>query len=415
MKVFIAHPTGNGNVRALLAKLANDKLLSEFGTAFAVEPEATFLKLLPENVRTELLRRHFNISPEQVWTHPFRELCRMAFVKAGLNFLIRHEHGWASVDAVYQDFDRAAGKHLRKIYKSKGVDTVYAYDDGALQTFKTAKELGIKCVYDLPIAYWETIRKLMAEEADRLPEWIPTLGGGIGDSAAKLMRKVQELELADVVVCPSKFVMDSLPEKSIDNKRILIAPFGSPQLSAVDGNLSASGASKQKPLRVLFVGSMTQRKGLGDLFEALKLIGSAAVELVVMGQLVAPAEFYKKQFPAFIYEAGRPHHQVLELMRSCDVFCLPSIAEGRALVMQEAMSQGLPLIITPNTGGADLIIEGETGFLVPIRSPEAIAGRINWFLENRSKIPEMGKMAQKHALNYTWENYASAIVDFISK
>jgi glycosyltransferase involved in cell wall biosynthesis len=97
-------------------------------------------------------------------------------------------------------------------------------------------------------------------------------------------------------------------------------------------------------------------------------------------------------------------------MRSCDVFCLPSIVEGRALVMQEAMSQGLPIIITPNTGGEDLIIEGVTGFLVPIRSPEAIANKLSWFLENRNKIKEMGRSAQEHAANYTWDAYGSNIV-----
>ena len=413
MKVFITHPSGNNFVRALLVKLVNDELLAEFGTAIAIDPKAFFLKLMPEGMRKELLRRYFDVSPELLWTHSFRETCRMIFTKTGLNLFTRHEQGWASVDAVYQDFDYAAAQHLLKIYKN--VDTVYAYDDGALNTFKTAKKLGIKCVYDLPIVYWETNRKLIMEEADRLPEWIPALGGGMKDSEEKLNRKVQELELADVVVCPSKFVMDSLPEKLVGNKQLIMAPFGSPKILS-DNNLPVKNTSKtNKPLRVLFVGSMTQRKGLGDLFKAVELINSSAIELVAMGSLLAPLEFYKKQFSDFTYEAGRPHDQVLELMRSCDIFCLPSIAEGRALVMQEAMSQGLPLIITPNTGGADLIIEGETGFLVPIRSPEAIADRLNWFLENRNEIPRMGEKARKHSANYTWENYASTIVDSISK
>src|SRR5690606_39238450 len=98
----------------------------------------------------------------------------------------------------------------------------------------------------------------------------------------------------------------------------------------------------------------------------------------VLGSMQSSFDFYKDKIKrGFIYEKGRPHEEVLKLMKSCDVFCLPSIVEGRALVMQEAMSQGLPLIITPNTGGEDLIKNGETGFLVPIRSPEVIAEKIN--------------------------------------
>jgi glycosyltransferase involved in cell wall biosynthesis len=145
----------------------------------------------------------------------------------------------------------------------------------------------------------------------------------------------------------------------------------------------------------------------------MKLLDNPNIELVVLGSPIAPMDFYKSQYSKFTYEAGRPHHEVLELMQSCDVFCLPSIVEGRALVMQEAMSQGLPLIITPNTGGDDLIIEGKTGFLVPIRSPELIAEKISWFNENRDMIPEMAHLSQQQAAKYTWKDYADKIVDAI--
>ena len=50
-------------------------------------------------------------------------------------------------------------------------------------------------------------------------------------------------------------------------------------------------------------------------------------------------------------------------MKEHDALVLPSIVEGRALVQQEALSCGLPIIVTPNTGGEDLIEEGTTGYL----------------------------------------------------
>ena len=88
-----------------------------------------------------------------------------------------------------------------------------------------------------------------------------------------------------------------------------------------------------------------------------------------MGSPIAPMDFYRSQYRDFTYMSTRPHHEVLELMQSCDALVLPSIAEGRALVQQEAMANGLPLIVTPNTGGEDLVVEGETGFLVPDPQP----------------------------------------------
>jgi glycosyltransferase involved in cell wall biosynthesis len=124
-------------------------------------------------------------------------------------------------------------------------------------------------------------------------------------------------------------------------------------------------------------------------------------------------EFYRREFAGFIYEPNRPHAEVLELMESCDVFCLPSIVEGRALVMQEAMSRGLPLIITPNTGGEDLIEEGVTGFLVPIRRADEIAGRIAWFADNRPAVIEMSHAAQAKAGRLTWDAYGRIIANAI--
>ncbi|ADB42260.1 glycosyltransferase family 4 protein [Spirosoma linguale] len=411
MKILLSHPTGNANVRAVLSALVKANALAEFNTTLATNPDAGWLKLLPGSLRSELLRRTFPAPQAQIQTHPLREIARMAFPKLGLNQLVRHEQGWASIDAVYQDFDRLTAQRLAKLATSQAVNAVYAYEDGALETFRQAKKLNLTCVYDLPIAYWETGRSLMLEEADRMPAWAPTLGGGIQDSEAKLERKTRELELADIVVGPGRFVMDSIPGWAAD-KQTIMAPFGSPVLPAAN-QPKTNDATGRRPLRVLFAGSMGQRKGLGDLFEAVKLLNHPDLELVVMGSLLSPMEFYRSQYAGFTYEPGRPHDQVLALMRSCDVFCLPSIVEGRALVMQEAMSQGLPLIITPNTGGADLIKEGKTGFLVPIRSPKAIAEKLSWFLDNRDQIPAMGAMAQAHASTYTWDGYGKTVVDSI--
>jgi glycosyltransferase involved in cell wall biosynthesis len=158
---------------------------------------------------------------------------------------------------------------------------------------------------------------------------------------------------------------------------------------------------------------MTQRKGLADLFAAVNLLKRTDVELVVMGSPLMPLEFYQRQCPAFRYEAPRPHAEVLALMRSCDVFALPSIVEGRALVQQEALACGLPLIVTPNAGGEDLIDEGDTGFLVPIRSPEAIAEKIAWFADQRAELPRMRQYAIDKAAKYTWERYGDRIADIV--
>jgi glycosyltransferase involved in cell wall biosynthesis len=412
MKVIMSHPTGNSNVRAIISALDNAGLLAEFNTTVAVNPNATWLKLIPKALSRECLRRTFPIGGNQVFIHPFFELARMILPRVGLSKFVQNEQSWAGTDSVYQNLDKAVAGRLKYLVKKKQATAVYAYEDGALNTFKQAKELGLKCIYDLPIAYWETGHKLLHEEAERLPAWAVTLAGGIKSSTEKLERKTKELELADTIIGPGEFVRQSLPHWA-KTKHITMAPFGSPAgIPAIEKHMQVKKTTSK--LRVLFAGSMSQRKGLGDLFAAIKLVSSINIELVVMGSQMASMGFYRKQLNDFTYMPNRPHQQVLELMRSCDVLCLPSIVEGRALVMQEAMSQGLPIIITPNTGGEDLIYDGCTGFLVPIRSPEAIAEKLNWFLENKAAIPAMGRMAQSHAAAYTWEAYGSMVVSALS-
>jgi glycosyltransferase involved in cell wall biosynthesis len=100
-------------------------------------------------------------------------------------------------------------------------------------------------------------------------------------------------------------------------------------------------------------------------------------------------------------------------MQSCDVLVLPSIVEGRALVQQEAMACGLPLIVTRNAGGEDLIIEGETGFLVPAGSPAALAEKIEWFLQNAARLPAMSSAARAKAAEFTWPDYGEKILHAI--
>jgi glycosyltransferase involved in cell wall biosynthesis len=160
---------------------------------------------------------------------------------------------------------------------------------------------------------------------------------------------------------------------------------------------------------------MTQRKGLADVFAAMKLLKFKDIELVVMGSLQADLGFYRAEYADFLYEPPRPHAEVLALMRSCDVLVLPSIVEGRALVQQEALSCGLPIVVTANAGGEDLIEEGKTGFLVPIRRPEAIAEKLAWFAEHRAEIPSMADEARKMAGATNWRAYENKVITGIQR
>ena len=170
---------------------------------------------------------------------------------------------------------------------------------------------------------------------------------------------------------------------------------------------------KGKRLRFLFVGAMTQRKGLADLFAAFKQLNRSDMELVVLGYPLLPLEFYRREFPDFTYEAPRPHDLVKQVMLSCDVLVLPSIVEGRAMVQTEALSCGLPIVVTANAGAEDLVEQGKTGFVVPIRDPAALAERFNWIANHRDWVTDMRPDILEKARQCGWDRYTDAILSVI--
>jgi glycosyltransferase involved in cell wall biosynthesis len=409
--ILLTHPFGNANVRAVLNALDHADLLAKFVTTVGWSTSSPFVHAMPENWRAQLARRAYDLPHYKIKTHPAREIVRLLAEKLGVRWLTRHETGWASIDRVWSRLDQVTAEYLQQNQERLKICGVYAYEDCAARSFESARELGLRRIYDLPIAYWETAQRLLRAEAQRYPQWEPTLGG-TRDSAEKLARKTRELELAEIVICPSAFVLDSLPKDTRLSKKCVVAPFGSPATEA-DNRSDASEAAPTGRLRVLFAGALTQRKGLADLFAAMKLLGSVEAELVVMGSLILPMQFYRNELADFVYEPPRAHAAVLRLMQSCHVLVLPSIVEGRALVQQEAMACGLPLIATPNAGGEDLIIEGKTGFLVPTGAPTAIAEKIEWFLQNRAQLPSMSAAARAKAAELTWRAYGEKILHAI--
>jgi glycosyltransferase involved in cell wall biosynthesis len=392
-RFVVSHPTGNTFVRALLSQLNNQNQLEKFFTTIGSGEGAN---LWIASFCGE--KRQYAIPDNMISRQWMPEVARL--LSKGYQ-----ENKRQRVDLSYQALDHKVSRLLN----NHSYLILHAYEDGCSSSFARAKQLGMQCSYELPIAHWATARRLLAEEAERYPEWEPTLES-TREPEEKLFRKEEELRLADRITCPSNFVLDSIPLEIRKKTPCQISPFGSPPSEPVDFERS----QRSDILKLLFVGSMSQRKGLADLFEAMKLLKREPVSLSILGQPSMPIDFYRKQFPKFEHYPACTNSKVREIMQQHDALVLPSIVEGRALVQQEAMSCGLPILVTPNTGGEDLLEEGVTGQLVPIRSPEKIAEAISSMMANRKNRDEIQKLCKKKAREYTWANYAQNIIDFNS-
>jgi starch synthase len=406
MTVVVSHPTGNSNVRAVLRATARAKILDTFWTSFALPPAAA--RIIPGGHRLarEMGRRIFEEAEwSKVRVRPQREALRIAARRLGFGALVRQGTHIASVDAVYQHLDRSVADYLLR-HASSAVSTVYAYEDGAAETFRAAAKTGRRRVYDLPIAHWKTLHRVLAEESDANPEWSKTIDG-LRDQPDKLARKDEELETADLIVVASSFTRASVQDHFGTARPVILAPYGAPR----PYQLSPTERKKSEPLKLVYAGHLDQRKGISYLIDSLSRL-AIPWEITLAGSIPAgapPALIAFLQRGNVRYLGHVPHQTLLENMARGHAFVFPSLIEGFGLVLTEAMAAGMPIITTPHTAGPDLIRDGVEGYIVPIRDSESIAAHLTNLYDDEPKRCEMSAAALAAAALRPWRMYENAI------
>jgi starch synthase len=396
--ILLSHPTANQNVRQAALAFAEAGLLEEFWTCVNWKEGGVLDHVFAyaPRIQRRLRRRSFpaELAPF-IRTHSWREWGRQAAGLLDWRRLTRDERDPFSVDAVYLGLDSRVSARVKSGLTMKAV---YAYDGGALATFRAARERGVTCIYEHPTIYWRMVREFQREEAELCPEWAPTLEA-LADSDEKLARKDEELALADLVITASTFARDSVACAPGLKAPIRVIPYGT-QPSAP--SLSRPPASGK--LRVLFVGALSQAKGLGYLLEAVGHLGPE-IDFTLIGCRISPAVPAPGVLVRHRWIPSLSHAGLLGEMTQHDVLVLPSLHEGFGLVLSEAMSQGLVVITTPHTAGPDLITNGIDGFLVPIRSSAAIEEALTHLLRDRNRLAVMQEAALRKAQALSWENY----------
>jgi glycosyltransferase involved in cell wall biosynthesis len=393
--VLISHPTGNQNVRNAVRSLSEHNMLAEFWTTIAWDPESRWNRLLPPRLRSQLSRRAFAQAPrERLRCVPSREIIRLGVRSSPLERLLCSGERPFSVIGMYRHFDRRVARRLREIH----ADAVYAYEGGALQTFREAGRQGVTKLYELTSSYWYWVRKLLLEEAERSPEFAGLLPN-LEDSSGHMRWKDEELLLADCVFVPSQHVRLTLAGVVPDEK-IRVIGYGAPPVR-LRKNISCDAS---RPLKVLFVGVLAQSKGIGYLLRAIEMLGSR-VELTLVGRRLAANPKVDEACSRWRWFETLPHPCVMDRMEEADVLVLPSLAEGCALVVLEALAVGLPVIVTPNTGSLEFVRDGSEGFVVPICRADAIADRLNALDKDRGLLAAMSRSAQATAAENSWKSY----------
>lgn len=408
-QVTIYHPFGNANTRAAVDGIYKQGILESFHTCIACFKGSPLYKVSSFGPLKEFRRRCFSpFLQEKTITHPFKELGRQLSPKFKLNFLITHEKGIFCVDNICHDLDNQVAKYVQK---NKGkISGVYAYEDCALKTFSTAKNNAIKCIYDLPIGYWRSMRSLLNEEQTKNPEWAITLGG-FNDSNKKLQRKDEELQLADKIYVASSFTKKTLEIYPGQLANIEVIPYGFPPVNTQ----RKYDDIQNRKIRVLFVGGLSQRKGLSYFFEAIKGLDDKIEATVVGRGNLEACQALKEALSKVNYIPSLPHDEILKLMANQDLFIFPSLFEGFGLVITEAMSQGTPVITTDRTCGPDIMHNGIDGWIVKAGETKPIRDLLVTFISNPSILIKAGQAAMHTATQRPWSVYEKELAESVNK
>ncbi|HEB62070.1 MAG TPA: glycosyltransferase [Bacteroidetes bacterium] len=256
-----------------------------------------------------------------------------------------------------------------------------------------------------------TVKRILKEEMNRVPEAKHSLSNELEMvlSDEILGQLVAEPEMADNIVVASGFTKKSLIENGIDKNKIQVIHYG------VDFDrfkIKNKKQDKNKILQLIFVGNIIQRKGIYYLLEAMKLLKSKNVNLTLCGRKI-DKELVRtyKVLDNIDIKLNLNKRELSKQLNQSDIFVFPSLIEGFGLVIPEAMASGLPVITTNNTAGADIIENGKQGYIIPIRSAEKIAEKIEKFLMEKNYF-DMGIEAEKKARDYTWERFRAGIAEF---
>lgn len=397
MTILFGHPTGNPNSHnAALAHFEAGRL------------EAFCLPWMPTPAELALLRAIPGLAPyvSRLERRYCPALASAPRVEGRLGEWVRMLRriafdGRFDSEAISYEANDWLMRTMRRECRRPSVTAVHAYEDCSLEQFAEAKRIGKACIYELPAGHypaWERREKGLREQ---FGSWLAP--GGV--PSARYVRpdqKMREMQLADLILVPCSFARSSVELHA--DRSVAVTPYG------VDADFWQPGTNPRPdgPLRFVYAGSISLRKGIPVLFEAWKRAALEDATLELVGKWQIP-DNKRSAVPAGVSMSGPMSPvELRERFRESDVFVFPSFFEGFGLVILEAMACGLPVIGSDASAAPD-VLAVEYGKVFPAGDVDALAGLLRWFVDHRGDIPAMGRAARAGASRRGWSNYRALL------
>lgn len=388
--VLLVHP-GTQHSYQLAKQLARHGKLSEFWTGFALPEDAWYTRavqtLLPETFGDKLGNRIVRDVPaELLRTKPL----------IGLKAVRQIRHGRPS----QQVFHAINGKFQTKIPASslKRASAVIGFDTASWLLAENVTMRGKPFFLDRSISHPSSNEEALRNAGRQFPEWNVSFQSRL---AEVLEAENREHSLATRIVAASSYSKRTLVSWGVEADKIVVNPYGVDLERFQPGN----NGRADRPVRFLFVGTISARKGIPLLIEAWGSLGFHHCELWLAGPVSDSVRPLIPELPGLKVLGKYPHSKLPALFKQCDVFVFPSYCEGFGLVLLEALASGLPIITTDATAGPDLIQDGVEGFITPSGDIDRLCQAIRFFVDNPNKLSEMSRAARRCAEKFTWDAY----------
>lgn len=292
-------------------------------------------------------------------------------------------------------FDRYVARHL-----AKGADILFVESLIALHTMRKAKKLGMITILDRTNSHIQYQTDILKEEYEKLGLRF------VFNSPTVIQKSLKEYEEADYIAVLSTFVKRTFLAKGIPERKLLLLPSG------INLSIFQQVSKEDTVFRIIYCGLTCVKKGTHYLLEAFEQLSLPNAELWLIGGILDDIKPILIKYQGFYRSINYvAHSELYKYFSQGSVFVLPSLEEGLAKVIIEAMACGLPVIATTNTGAEDVVREGQDGFVIPIRDVDALKEKILFLYNNRNICEQMGQSAKERVKkNFSDDAYAKRII-----
>ena len=349
------------------------------------------LKQLITTYPKYFIKKNYGIDKKKIQSVILKEIIQRSFLNKIYNFN----------DKLIEHFDNKA----QKLLDFKDLDILIGWSSFSLKSFQLVKNNKCLKILERGSTHIDFQTNIMKEEY-LINNLTPNLPSKYVIDKEKL-----EYQLADHIVVPTEFARQTFLTRGFAEKKIIKIPYG---VDLKEFQKKKSNKEKGLIFRIIYTGTLSIRKGVLYLLKSFEELNLKNSQLLMIGNVDSEIKLKINKYRSnkkIIFKKSISQSKLSEQYSNSNVFITCSIEEGLSMVQLQAMSCGLPIICTPNSGGYEIIDNGNDGFVLPIRDTEELKKKILYLYNNQSICFEMGMRAQKKVKDsFSWETYGKNVI-----